>query len=155
MDRKHIKRYIAFSLIGIAGLIAVATVHADYIWAGQVRIAAREISLKYSKERKVWFQGHWGFQYYMEQLGATPMNLMGSEVQTGDIVIIPVNNTALAYLNKRFVMIEDFYYPHESFLATMSPNRTGGFYASDWGPMPYVVETPGKDRYLVFRKTNK
>jgi len=154
-NKKTIKRSISYSMIGIAGLVSVATVHADFVRAGMARTAAKEIMMKYNKIGNVWFQGHWGFQYYMEKLGASPMNLKGTEVQPGDFVIIPVNNTGLALLHDRFKMIDEFNYPQGSFVATMSPNVSAGFYSSIWGPMPYVVETPGKERYLVFRKEHK
>lgn len=149
------KRHISYSMIGIAGLIAVATVYADFIWAGTARTAAKEITMKYNKIGKVWFQGHWGFQYYMEQLGASPQKFLAIEIQPGDFVVIAVNNTGLALLPDWFVMVEDLDFSQGSLLATMSSNRTAGFYSSVWGPMPYVVETPAKERYLVFRKTYK
>ena len=83
------------------------------------------------------------------------MNFLGNEIQLENFVFVPVNNTSLALLHDRFVMVEDLYCSHGSFLATMSPHRSAGFYSSAWGPLPYVVETPGKERYLIFRKTNK
>jgi len=149
----NIKRQVSYALLGVATLIAVATTYADFIWAGTARVAAKEITSKYSKMGKVWFQGHWGFQFYMEKSGASPVNFGGSDIQRGDFVVIPVNNTNLAQLNNQFNLVEVMEFPHNFFLATMSPNHNAGFYASAWGASPYVIEKPASERYLIFRKS--
>ena len=45
------------------------------VWQIAKKKAANEIMAVYKNEkRQVWFQGHWGFQYYMESLGAIPLD---------------------------------------------------------------------------------
>ena len=147
------RRKTSYALIGVAALIAVATTHADFIWAGTARVAAKEIMAKYNKLGNVWFQGHWGFQFYMEKLGANPVNFSENDIQPGDFVVIPLNNTNLAELNHRFSLVEALDFSSDSFLLTMSLNNGVGFYASVWGAMPYIVEKNSIERYLIYRKS--
>ena len=37
----------------------------------------------------MWYVGHWGFQYYMQQSGAKPIELADTRLQTGDIAVVP------------------------------------------------------------------
>ena len=152
-DRGDYKVKISYALLGIAALIAVATTHADFIWAGTARVAAKEITTKYNKLGNVWFQGHWGFQFYMEKLGAKPVNFRGDDIQPGDFVIIPLNNTNLEQLNHQFNLVEVLDFSSDSFFVTMNLEHNAGFYASVWGAMPYVVEKNSIERYLIYRKS--
>lgn len=59
------------SMIGLAAAVLAAS--ADYDWADMVRRGAVGIATKYINEgRTVFFQGHWGFQYYMMEHGGVP-----------------------------------------------------------------------------------
>jgi 4-amino-4-deoxy-L-arabinose transferase-like glycosyltransferase len=52
------------------------------------RDAYREIRARQA-DGDVWFTGHWGFQYYAEQLGMRPLVPDYSEVRAGDWVVVP------------------------------------------------------------------
>jgi hypothetical protein len=52
------------------------------------RDAHREIRARQA-DGDVWFTGHWGFQYYAEQLGMRPLVPDHSEVRRGDWVVVP------------------------------------------------------------------
>src|SRR5262249_16650518 len=79
-----------------AALIALAVTWADYRLANSARTVAKEIDKRYDgHSRKIWFQGHWGFQYYMEQHGATAIDVKRWTITPGDITIVPTNNTNL------------------------------------------------------------
>jgi hypothetical protein len=139
-------------MIGAAGLLAVATMYADYAWTNTARVAARDITSKYNKFGGVWFQGHWGFQFYMERSGANPVDFSRDNIRPGDFMIIPINNTNLAQPDYRFDLVEVMEFSNNSFVATMNPDYKAGFYASIWGATPYGVKKPDKERYLVYRK---
>ena len=54
-----------------AVFVALLVTWADYGLANSARSAVEKIYATYIKEqRPLWFQGHWGFQYYMELRGA-------------------------------------------------------------------------------------
>ena len=63
---------------------------ADYQLANSARTAARQIAEKYKpSNQKMWFEGHWGFQYYMEKLGGQSIDIERSRLEPGDIVVVP------------------------------------------------------------------
>ena len=37
----------------------------------------------------LWFQGHWGFQYYAQEIGAKPLDVTRSVVDNGDVLVVP------------------------------------------------------------------
>ena len=152
VKRGNVKKFVVYPIVAVAALLSVATVYADYAWAGTARVAAREITTKYSDLAKVFFQGHWGFQYYMEQAGATPLNFRNADIRTGDYIVIPINNTNLAQLDFRFERVEIMTFSHGSFIAVMSPAKSAGFYASVWGVLPYSFEKPRDELYYIYRK---
>lgn len=106
--------------------------------------AARQLSTNlasayHRRSEPLWFQGHWGFQYYMQQLGASPVDFKSSPLKPGDIVVVPSNNTNLLPPD-----------PNKSdFIGTVKADRTGaadtmnstlgaGFYSSAFGPLPFA-----------------
>jgi len=82
-------------VIGLAASVALSMLvtRADFLLARAVRESAREAGLELrTKGRPLWFEGHWGFQYYMEQSGAMALDLANPSVETGDTLIVPANN---------------------------------------------------------------
>lgn len=146
------KRAFSLGAIMLSALVAVAVVHADYTWSNTARTAAKEITSRYGSLGKIWFQGHWGFQYYMEKMAARPVDFSKKEIQQGEYVAIPLNNTNLAQMGNEYGIVEVLHFNQRSFIATMSRERQAGFYASVWGIVPYVVGNPGIERYVILRK---
>src|SRR5208337_3828636 len=67
---------------------------ADFDFADSAKTAARQIMAQYQPiTRQVWFEGHWGFQYYMKKLGARPVEYGSTTFQPGDILVAPPNNS--------------------------------------------------------------
>ena len=77
----------------------------------------------------VWFQSHWGFQYYLQQWGARPLNLARSEIYSGDVMLIPANNTGVVPLSDRIFPIEELTFPSFPFFTTLQPILVPGFTA--------------------------
>jgi 4-amino-4-deoxy-L-arabinose transferase-like glycosyltransferase len=135
------------------GLLALAVVWADVQLAGTARAAAGEIHDRYKGERgTVWFQGHWGFQYYMESRGGKAIDVKGSRLAPGDLVVIPNNNTNLFPIRPEwFLRIARSEQPGCRWLATMNPVVGAGFYADVWGPLPFAVGSVPPEYYDVLR----
>jgi hypothetical protein len=99
----------------------------------------------------VWFQGHWGFQHYMEAAGARAQDFKRSELTRGDLVVVPVNNTnlrpppehAARLVGKKTLMP----FPY---VATMDQALGAGFYSDLWGPLPFAVGRASPETYLLF-----
>jgi len=142
---------VAYPLI-LTALIAMLVCWADYTWANTARAAAADIHKTFeNRHATVWFQGHWGFQYYMEATGAKALNFKHSEIEQVDIIIIPSNNTNTRPLSEKMVrLIEVFQFTPYRKLATMNQQLGAGFYADVWGPLPFASGPVGLEKYYAF-----
>lgn len=128
---------------------------ADATLAHSAREAARLLCgrSRGAGERLV-YQGHWGFQYYMDLCGAEALSGSGTSVSAGDSIVVPENNTNLFRIDPRMARpVEQYEVPLRTPVATMSRPLGAGFHAAVWGPMPFVVGSPPPERYQVLRVT--
>jgi Dolichyl-phosphate-mannose-protein mannosyltransferase len=132
-------------------LLALAVTWSDFRIAGTARKAATQVTQRFAPAGKtLWFEGHWGFQHYMEARGASPLDVRRSRLTTGDRIAIPDNNSNL------FALPPDTVTPRTwmdfavfPFLTTLSPDLGAGFYADIWGPLPFAFGRVPPERYLV------
>ncbi|MBX7167158.1 MAG: glycosyltransferase family 39 protein [Pirellulales bacterium] len=136
-----------------AALVALGVAVADDLHARSARNMVTRLGTKYANPPILWYQGHWGFQYYMWDFPANPFDLRYTPLRTGDRVIIPSNNTN-PYADPAFIRLlelvdtqDDDYCPWAS---TMH-GRVSGFYSSAWGPLPYCFGDVGPEHYWVYR----
>ncbi|WKZ33607.1 MAG: glycosyltransferase family 39 protein [Thermodesulfobacteriota bacterium] len=124
---------------------------ADYAFAENARAAAKSISDKYSGMGKLWFQGHWGFQYYMEKKGAFPIDVRKSTVAGGSLLAFPLTNSGLRAFPDGLdrMLLDEYVFPAE-LLATTASGTGAGFYSSLWGPVPFMLFPPRAETYMVF-----
>jgi 4-amino-4-deoxy-L-arabinose transferase-like glycosyltransferase len=137
-----------------SALLGLLTVWADASWANSARSAASEIARVYGGSKSpLLFQGHWGFQYYIQRLGAKPIRFDGP-VDKGAIVAIPVTNTnADGFPRDTFDCIGIVERRPFHGLAMMSHLAGAGYYSRTWGPVPLVLGADVPDQYLVVRIT--
>jgi 4-amino-4-deoxy-L-arabinose transferase-like glycosyltransferase len=143
-------------LFSLMVLMAVSVTWADYRLANTARDAAIRIGKQYVKEgRTLWFQGHWGFQYYMEKEGAKPLDINRPMVAPGDILVMPSNNTNVYAINKNQIsLIDTIKLIPASWITTMSPALGAGFYWDAKGPLPFAVGCVPPEEYYVFQLQN-
>jgi hypothetical protein len=126
---------------GLAGsvLLALLVAQSDFQLAIAVRRSAQEACAKCAQARgSVWFEGHWGFQYYMDKLGALPVDLNHPKPQAGDILVIPAHNTDIYRPAPEIVARREVLtIRNPSMLATWNAAVGAGFYASVVGPLPF------------------
>src|SRR5262249_35474158 len=84
--------------LGIALLASVAlsllAARADFQQANSVRETAKLVCANYTPaSRPLWFQGHWGFQYYMQANRARPVDFTHPELSAGDFLAMPMLNS--------------------------------------------------------------
>ena len=134
-----------------SGALSLWVAWADTNLANAGRAAANRVRAELgSAATPLYFQGHWGFQYYMQKLGANPADVRNSRFRAGDVMVIPENTTNSFgpppgfTLAGRIMAIE-----LNGSLATMSQPMGAGFYASVWGPLPFAVGTVPPERYLI------
>ncbi len=141
-----------FLPLTFAALIALAVTWADFSLAECERLAARYVQSEFDKyPHTIWFQGHWGFQYYMESVGARALDFKNSVLQQGDIIIVPSNNSNVRQLSGNiFHLLKTEQLYSCRWLATMAPSSGAGFYADVFGPLPFVFDTVKPNEYNFF-----
>ncbi len=145
---------LPFLLLASALLVFLVT-WADASLANTARSAAVEITKKYGgQSRPLWFEGHWGFQYYMQLHGGTPLNFKRPELEKGSMVVIPSNNTNVVALPPNIAeIIETLEYHPCGWLTTMNRILGAGYYSSIWGPIPFAAGAVPPERYRVMIMT--
>jgi hypothetical protein len=136
-----------------AVVVALLVCWADYSWAAMSRSAAAVVSDKFKdRHGKIWFQGHWGFQYYMEGNGCQAFDYKSPKAVSGDIIIIPSNNSFTRFLPTEYVrLIDTLKIGSSRWLATMEGTSfVAGFYAEGWGSIPFAIGPVGPEDYHVF-----
>jgi len=138
---------------GISLALALLVASADYRLADSCRAAAQTLHRTLGPQANgLRFQGHWGFQYYMERLGAKALDRTKLDLRPGEAVIIPLENSFL------FLMPADltepwcrYQVPISRGLAVMSGEQGAGYYSDAWGPLPFVFCPGTTATYLVQR----
>jgi len=135
-----------------AALVSLLVTTADYKFANTARLASSYFQNRFQTEPgTVWFEGHWGFQYYMEQWRAKPVDQNERGIVSGDLVIIPWTNTNISLTSPATTALTEQVNFPQFLLATMSSETGAGFYSSRWGPLPWVFARIPPELYLVFR----
>src|SRR5207253_1643806 len=137
--------------LAAAALLSFAAAWADFRLAGAAREAAPRIVAEAAvRPGTLWFEGHWGFQRYMEQAGAKPLDVRRSRVQPGDRIAVPLNNTNLFLLPPgSFAPSSVVEVPVLPYLSTLSPAVGAGFYTDVWGPLPFAFGSVPPERYAI------
>jgi len=135
--------------IGLAMVVA----RADAQLAESARSAAAEISTKAAASSAgLKFEGHWGFQFYMEQRGAVALDGKNLRLSPRDAVVVPTENSYLFPLPGQIV---EPWFAHEvagpSWISTMDGTLGAGYYSDGWGPLPFVFAQVPPEKYLVYR----
>jgi hypothetical protein len=126
---------------------------ADARQAGAQRIAAARIRAAVDPEReRVFFQGHWGFHYYMDAIGARPFDALDPPSRRGDVIVVPSNNTRTPGVPPGLVgdrtVVEVASGPGVS---TLQPDVGAGFYSSLLGPLPFTFARIPPEQYAIVR----
>ncbi|HEU5248374.1 MAG TPA: glycosyltransferase family 39 protein [Thermoanaerobaculia bacterium] len=134
--------------LALAALLALGVARADAAHAGTARVAASRIVAD-GGSGTLWFEGHWGFQRYMERAGARPLDVR-SHVRPGDRIAVPANNTNLLSLPRDAVTARnEILLPITGLLGTMSSELGAGFYVDSWGPLPFAFGRVPPERYVL------
>ena len=106
----------------VSGVLSIWVAGADTRLANLAREAAQSIRGRTSNEvGTLWDEGHWGFQYYMEQLGALSVDAHDFQIRPGDLVAVPENNLRFAGFPP------DMSFQREAVLELPNPSGAAGF----------------------------
>jgi 4-amino-4-deoxy-L-arabinose transferase-like glycosyltransferase len=138
--------------LAASAALSLLVTHADVELARAVRESARDTYARlHSHGRNIWFQDHWGFQYYMEEQGALAIDLENPALKPGDKFAVPVNNTHLRSPKLDTSAPGEVITVSKSrFLTTMDESVGAGFYASLDGPLPFAFGAVPPEQVNIF-----
>ena len=147
-------RFSAAGALIFGGAVALAVCCADTSLAR----SSREMAMRMKQHSQIyagqmWFQGHWGFQWYMQQLGFKPLNRSDTQIKYADVIAWPMNNTnkinnippqalRLIQQDERGLM---------PWVSTMDATAGSGFYSDGWGPLPFAIGPVCPEKYAEFQ----
>ena len=142
---------MAIVIACVSGVVAWSVAWADVQQAKCARQAAEEIGKRAaSPSGRLLFEGHWGFQYYLEPRGGIPLD-WNAPLHPGDRLVLPVNNTNVATEPQPWMRLWNVLeVPSGAWIAVHRFDRGAGFYADLYGPVPYVFGPVPPDRYPIF-----
>ena len=124
---------------------------ADFRLAATAREAATAIARAYGGAAKpLWFQGHWGFQYYMEKNGGSAYDRKNSSIRPGEVMVVAENNTnAFPEILEQGDPLQIMRFTPARFLTTMNYSAGAGYHSSGFGPLPFLVDKELDERYHI------
>ncbi|TAK94753.1 MAG: tetratricopeptide repeat protein [Verrucomicrobia bacterium] len=137
----------------VASMVAALCIAvADFQLAGSARAAARRIMARYQPAAsRVWFEGHCAFQFYMEKLGAHPVDFALATLQPGEILVVPSNNSNLTAPPPDAVeLLETQRFAASTWLSTVQGDLGAGFYGAG-GRVPFLIGEIPPEEYYVFK----
>jgi hypothetical protein len=135
--------------LALSAVISLAIACGDTAFANSGRSMASIIRAQTQNQAgSILFEGHWGFQYYMQLFGARPVEYDKFAFQTGDLVVTPENATGTFPIAPQFVASQQILQidPH-AYAATMALGA--GFYSSVWGSLPFSFGRVPPEPYLA------
>ena len=138
--------------LGISAAVSLLIAAADFSLAHSVRAAAHQLAADYQPStNKLWFQGHCGFQFYLEKSGARPVDFSRSVLAPGEIMILPSNNSNLVTPDAGDVEnVAVLEFPVCPWLSTVHAATGAGFYGAG-GLLPFVFGPAPVEKYFVCR----
>jgi 4-amino-4-deoxy-L-arabinose transferase-like glycosyltransferase len=134
--------------------VALSLVLADFNLANAGRAAAEQAIQNYSPAgHQTWFEGHDSFQYYMEKLGAKPLDVEQSLLQPGDLVVVPQRGLRTSLPAFAVGWVDYLHLEPYSWMNLMGENKTGatGFYAAFLGPVPFCLGSLAPQNFFVLK----
>ena len=143
---------VAFALLA-SGIFSFYVTGADAHLANSAKLAAELVYQRVGNEKgAVWFQGHWGFEYYMQQQGLRPFDFEKCTLRPGDLLIIPENAAETSPLPAEFAASsEELALPLRDPVITHDWRVGAGFYGSQFGPLAFVIGAVPSQRYELDR----
>ena len=142
--------------LALAALLSLAVCWADFSLAQTSRAAARVLSQQKTRQGStLWFEGHWGFQYYMEASGAQAADMQYPSVSPGDLIVVPRNSTNVVLPSARLAAPLRVVKVGPARSMAVHDSRVGaGFYGSAFGPIPFFIGHVPPELYYVFTALN-
>jgi hypothetical protein len=145
---------VRFASLAPAAALALTVAAADRGMAEDARRTAESLGAQYrAQPHNVWFEGHWGFQYYMQSYGFRPVDRARSELARGSVLARPTHNTNVFAVSEDALRRVETLENAPRLVTVMDPDAGAGFYSSLWGPLPYAFGGASADRTEVSELT--
>ncbi len=105
----------------------------------QRRAVAELIVPEMSIRHRVWFAGHWGFQWYAEKAGAVPVTVQPPMPEPGDSIV--VSQIDFPFFVRKWThpkVLRHVCYPSSKWGRVMDFDARAGFFSSPFGYLPWV-----------------
>jgi hypothetical protein len=144
-------RGVAICLAGSAAL-AFLVAQSDFLLAIAVRQSARATFAKYGRDHAAfWYQGHWGFQYYMNLMGAAALDMKHPVLKVGDTLAVPIHNSFIFQPKPETADVREVIAVQgPRLLTTWSEDVDAGFYSSVPGPLPFAFGQVPPENVVVY-----
>lgn len=147
-----LNRFYAASLCFMT-ILSLTLAGVDYRYAAAQKRIAQDISRAYPG-KKIWFTGHWGFQYYMEKAGGVGLDVRKggwNQARPGDVVVTPKTNTnIIAPSGRRWANIRSVRIDAPVPLRLISGwSGEGGFYSNVMGFLPYSISAEPVEEFEI------
>ena len=130
----------------LSAVISLLLVQADCGMADNLRATAIHLGAKYRLPGKTtWFSDHWGFQYYIEPLGANAVDYKAPKYSPGDILIVTYNARNFRCEDfssnppNQLRLIETGEITGKEVVSTIDPGAGAGFYSTSVGTLPFAI----------------
>jgi 4-amino-4-deoxy-L-arabinose transferase-like glycosyltransferase len=143
-----------FVALGLSALAALCVTWGDAKLADSARAAAQYFrSQNGAHPEKLGFIGRWGFQYYMQDYGFTPVDPADYKPRDSNLIVVAENNAHFS-TSIRPDAVRNAAWHFETVPAwstTLSMERGAGFYLAGggWGPLPFAFGPAPREEYRV------
>jgi hypothetical protein len=152
LDRITSRTTILTVLAGLGATLGCLILVADARMAGSARGAAAQlIRPRVQAGERVWFAGHWGFHWYAEAAGATPLSVDPPFPSPGDVIVSSSVSRPVGLLPLVPRALVETWGSSKAEGQVMS--RHAGFYSDLWGLLPWWREPPLGPGFEVWRVT--
>jgi len=152
-ERPRIGRPVLALTLALGVALGVAILRADAAFAGLGRQAARTlIAPSVAAGHRVWYAGHWGFQWYAEKAGARFFPVTPPYPEVGDLVVSSANSEPHIVPEEMEALVRLGRLEDRSPGGRVMDRRSGaGFFSSSWGYLPWSWSDGIIDAYDVWR----
>ena len=100
---------------------------------------------------KLLFMGHWGYQWYMEKIGATVFDGHRTAVKAGDWIVMSLNNYGLFAMPRGKVeTFDDFAIATDPWISTSNGVAGSGFYFAGNTLLPFIVSPAPPETFVIY-----
>ena len=150
-QRAHVLGYVIPALCAVMGVLIIS---ADARFGSIGRQAAAElIAPRVKRGEKVWFVGHWGFQYYAAKAGARCLTRTFPYPQKGDVIVVSTRSVpqAMELPPSTQLQLIETRSDAQRGGRIMSLQHGAGFFSNGWGYLPWTFGWDEIDRIEVWQ----